>query len=147
MASEIKPDGSIEWFNGEHHHRPEDNWITEPSKTKDYITMTKFCIDFENNGERWFAHADNEMDPVELQEFIDNKDRMELGIEVYVTDERGQEILQWCEQAPGWRDGPEHARTALHYETGIALENVLANGDPCDRVWINGNCWQITESG
>lgn len=39
----------------------------------------------------------------------------EAGAKMEVSDERGREIEEWCQQVDGFEDGPDDARTALEF--------------------------------
>lgn len=70
-------------------------------------TKVEIIIDEENNAEGFWEHVGASPDtPEELR-------AIEIGDRIEVSAARAEEIREWCEKAPGFSGGPEHARTAL----------------------------------
>ena len=72
--------------------------------------MATIKIDYENNGEAFWAAVQDAGDgaPEELLT-IGGQGVGGVGDEIEVTPERAAEIRAFCEELPGWNNGPEFA--------------------------------------
>jgi hypothetical protein len=72
----------------------------------------RVVVDYENNAEEFWDHIRSCEDaPAELVGMATT-----VEDEILVSPQRGRELIEWCVSAPGWRDGPDYAPTALIFD-------------------------------
>lgn len=76
--------------------------------------MISITIDYENSGNEFWGHLETlpaAKCPPEIRLFV-------LGSvsQAPVTEQRGNLLKSWCEQQPGWSNGPAFARHPLVFD-------------------------------